>query len=127
MFFSATALRLAAALQAANIVTPETELGALQHLVESLGDPEAVSELNERYGIILSIGDYIIESRNEGGFWHNSAGWVLNPDAANGYPVGATTGEMALLIQNYAPDARFVLRAAANPNVMSYRAPAEAF
>ena len=127
MYFSSNAMRLAAGLLAAGIVTPDADIGTIQKLLEAKGPQETVAELNERHAALLSIGEYIIASDAEGGYWHNTGGWLPEKASANGYPLAATQSEMALLIRNLAPDACFVPYYSAAPYAAAGRPALEAF
>lgn len=54
---------------------PQTVLQLLEFIVSA----------NREHGIYLSIGQFVIKSENEYGYWCNGFGWVADPIAATGY------------------------------------------
>jgi hypothetical protein len=52
---------------------------------ELSGIEKNIEKLNELYDTNISLGDFIIISEKEAGFWSNDFGWVFNKNAATGY------------------------------------------
>jgi hypothetical protein len=53
---------------------------SLRNSANPMGD--FLSHLNGLYGVTVGLGDYIISSKSENGFWNNDAGWVSDKRAA---------------------------------------------
>lgn len=60
--------------------------------VRSLGLERAIEHLRE-YDVVIDLGEYLICSDSEKGFWSENIGWVYDKDSATGYSeVRAQTG-----------------------------------
>ena len=44
-----------------------------------------LKKLNLDYNTNLRLGEFIIQSKNENGYWSNDFGWCSNKDGATGY------------------------------------------
>lgn len=49
------------------------------------GVQKALEKFNEMYDTNLQIGEYIIQSKSNKGFWSNDFGWCSNKDGATGF------------------------------------------
>ena len=109
MNISTEARRLAAALNLAGVPLVDENSESIQSRIERVGLTKTVSELNSAYEVLLHVGPYIIQSKNEHGYWSNDFGFAYDRDAATGYPeADIRNPEQLKLIKVLAPDAIFV-------------------
>ena len=66
------------------VATGQSSSIALACIAER-GVEAAMKFLNETHGIQLSLGDYVIYSEQEHGFWNNDFGWVRDKLLASGF------------------------------------------
>lgn len=65
-------------------VTEQNE-DTVMKMFSQIGIERAVENLNNNYDTNLRIGEYIIKSNQENGFWSNDYGWCYHKDGATGY------------------------------------------
>jgi hypothetical protein len=58
---------------------------SLQKMFVQIGLERSIEKLNSTHDTNLRLGDYIIQSKQEEGFWSNDFGWCFNKDGATGY------------------------------------------
>lgn len=77
------AQRLTAMLQLAGVFDQPTE--SIEKIFKQIGLERTIEKLNSTYDTNVRLGEYIIESKQEQGFWSNDFGWCFNKDGATGY------------------------------------------
>jgi hypothetical protein len=105
---SSIAQRLAAALRLTEVLSCEESAETIQALIQKRGIARAVTDLNNRWDTRLSAGDYVLYSPARDRFWSEHLGWLVSPEAANGY----TEADMRVMKAHRvcgAPDAEFRL------------------
>lgn len=107
---SSIAQRLEAALRLTEVLSCEESAETIQALIEKRGITRAIAELNRRWDTRLTAGAYVLYSPARDRFWSEHLGWLVDPEAANGY-----TEEDLRLVKAHkvcgAPDAEFRLYA----------------
>lgn len=53
--------------------------------INQIGVERVVEKINETYDTNIQLGQYIIESKTNKGFWSNDFGWCSNKDGATGF------------------------------------------
>jgi len=53
--------------------------------VQTLGLQPAVERVMRESGVVIGLGDFLIQSAAEQGFWSETFGWVLDKSSATGY------------------------------------------
>lgn len=105
---SSIAQRLAAALHLTEVLSCEESAETIQALIQKRGITRAVADLNNRWDTRLSAGAYVLYSPARDRFWSEHLGWLVSPEAANGY-----TEEDLRVVKAHkvcgAPDAQFRL------------------
>jgi len=82
---SSIAQRLAAALRLTEVLSCEESAETIQALIQKRGIVRAVADLNRRWDTRLTAGDYVLYSPARDRFWSEHLGWLVDPEAANGY------------------------------------------
>lgn len=57
----------------------------LEKLFQQIGIDRTIEKLNLTHDTNLRLGDYVIISNQEKGFWSNDYGWCLHKNGATGY------------------------------------------
>ena len=81
--FKIEAKRLVAMLNLAG-VTEKTEEEISKYITQS-GMQRVIAKLNENFDTNLQIGEYVIQSKVNKGFWSNDFGWCANKEGATGF------------------------------------------
>ena len=81
--FKIEAKRLEAMLELAGV--QDQKSATLQKMFSQIGLERTIERLNSTYDTNLRMGDYIIQSKLEQGYWSNDFGWCFNKDGATGY------------------------------------------
>lgn len=77
------AQRLEAMLELAGVFDQKQD--SIQKMFSQIGMDRTIEKINSTYDTNVRIGDYIIASEQEQGFWSNDFGWSYNKTAATGY------------------------------------------
>jgi len=102
------AQRLAAALRLTEVLPYEESVESIQQRIITRGLKRAVVDLNDRWDTRLSAGDYVLYSPARDRFWSEHLGWLVAPEAANGYSENDLRRAKAHRVCG-APDAEFRL------------------
>lgn len=81
--FKIESKRIIAMLQLAG-VSEKKEADVEKYLNQS-GIERTVEKLNDIYSTNLQIGEYVIQSKENKGFWSNDFGWCSHKDAGSGF------------------------------------------
>lgn len=77
------AQRLEAMLELAGVFDQKQD--NIQKMFSQIGLERTIEKINTTYDTNVRIGDYIIQSQQEQGYWSNDFGWSCNKMAATGY------------------------------------------
>lgn len=110
--FKTEAKRLVAMLNLAG-VNEKTQEELTKYISQS-GIERVINRLNENYDTNLQIGEFVIQSKSNCGFWSNDFGWCSNKDGATGFTESDLSfykNESGVAKPNFhdVPDAEFVL------------------
>lgn len=103
------ARRLEAAIHLTGVLDCEENGETIQNRIYNRGLEQAVTDLNERWGMRLSAGAYAIYSPSRDRYWSEDHGWLVDQNAANGYTESDLQHLKAHKICG-APDALFLRR-----------------
>ena len=78
-----TAQRIGAMLELAGVLGVDVK--KIKRKIIRCGVDEVIDDLNFEYDLSLQIGDYVVASVAEKGFWSNDFGWCSHKRGATGY------------------------------------------
>lgn len=110
--FKTEAKRLVAMLNLAG-VNEKTQEELTKYISQS-GIERVINKLNDSYDTNLQIGEFVIQSKSNRGFWSNDFGWCSKRDGATGFSESdlsfyKTQSGVAKPNFHDVPDAEFVL------------------